>query len=1125
MPIDPQKVQWDSSPIDAGKIVWDTDKVKWDDTKPKKGFLSLLVESIKPKSGVSIPGIPSPAIGEMGMNVLDQAQLLATAGVGSAYRDESFKELYEKQTRPSDLMGIKNQWAKMGVDIVVDPLNLPIIKAAQVGLKVLRTTKNVERGKKIVAAVERINKTDPELIRKMKEEDLIAAFNSEDAVKKINELEKKLQTEEFITRSKTQRQADLDAAFLENKPPIKKPDELKSDILEVVTERVRERTTYPQHKDPILKTVIERLDDKLAKRHVAKNLTGKEFVRGTFKALTDDMKSGGLYTGVPLPTQYDNLSAFLNKHKIKLTGEEIAFLTKEASVIAKNKLMTSEKKQQKMVEMIEGFANNKFLKGETVTPEKSVLGDVIQKAKEADVRKVGQAQFKAMPEEARNIIKLARDTNPEGVGIARKEVQSHVATEQLAEGLKPEVARKITQGLYEPGVPKTAEEALAMKYVVADRIDDIFENIIRRKPDKIVEQVTGEIAGAGRRLESEKIKVHIDRDKVQKIRDRIANEPDPAVKAELEKIAKYVGLDKRDINPNMIDKFVEWSVMIKLTGLSTHVRAMVGNSSMLVMRFPEKVAAGAYDALVYGARKAIGKEAQRNVYAKEALHEFMGAVTAMKQGGRKAMMMLKHPSQYYDEATKAGEVIYKHGAIGKGGRVGGAIATVMRKVTSGKVGFDFGEVVRSPGRLIGAEDVLFKEMNYGSEIYAMASRKASQEGLRGTKYVKRMNELIENPTDEMIKIAKESAREKVFQQELNKYAQVVNEVRRRFPLTRLIIPFWNTPVNLFKQAIQRTPLSVLMPSTIKAITKGTQLQRSVLMGRMITGSAIGTGITFYALEGNISGGGPRSKAKRDVLRLTGWQPYSIKVGNAWVGYRGFEPTSSWFRAAADMATGLKEGKDPEQGYIDFAANFPYSFAKEFAENPFFMGIHDIYEVFDDPEKNIGKFFGGLAVSSTLPVLLQQWGTRVYDPVIREPKTFTEGLISRMPFGASEKIAPRRDIFGQPIVRENPKLQAFGFGISFEKGSRAEKELARLEIGVGKPSKTINDQELTDAEYERLYILKGAMLKTQLDKLINNSGYGSLPDAQKERAIRYVISNTNNFVRATEFEKYYRGGKK
>ena len=53
---------------------------------------------------------------------------------------------------------------------------------------------------------------------------------------------------------------------------------------------------------------------------------------------------------------------------------------------------------------------------------------------------------------------------------------------------------------------------------------------------------------------------------------------------------------------------------------------------------------------------------------------------------------------------------------------------------------------------------------------------------------------------------------------------------------------------------------------------------------------------LYANQGLITGRGPEDTKERAVLRETGWQEYSIKVGDQYISYQRFEPFGilPWF---------------------------------------------------------------------------------------------------------------------------------------------------------------------------------------------------------------------------------------
>lgn len=716
-----------------------------------------------------------------------------------------------------------------------------------------------------------------------------------------------------------------------------------------------------------------------------------------------------------------------------------------------------------------------------------------------DVTRKGQSVLRKDP-----ILEFMISLNPEETYKFRKVGLAGIGKETL-EG----IVRKtpIDDLKYLDETLGTGDKLVGMKDAL-DLSDD-FEGVFARsietgRIDPKLGVVLGRRAARGRALEASKLENSYIVDAAQEYLKKVKADTPEKFKHVVQQIEDLYGplVGKEGINPSFGKKFVEFATMMKLTGLSTHVRATVGNTFSTILRFPEKVASGAVDALTLGVLGG-GKSAVkgRTVYAREVLPEFVGMWKGLGEASRSFMKVMRNPTAYFEEATKAGETLGRRGAIGG----------------------TFGEIVRAPGRIIGGIDVFFKRLNESAELYARATRTGLQEGLRGSALARRVTDIIDGKDigalSKLQEYAKLSARERVFQEELQGFLKTMNEFRMKHPLARFIVPFFTTPVNLFKQAAQRIPgVGFTLPSTWKAIRSRGREAWSEMIARQFTGGVfLGTAM-IYAAEGNISGLGPRNKAKRTVMRLAGWQPSSVKVGNTWVSYRGFEPISSWLRTAADAFEGIKEG----EASTELIQRMLASYVKQFAENPFFMGIHDVYEAFSDPQANAENVVSGMVVGSVVPNLLQQFARGVFDPVVREPKDTWTKIAARTPL-LSKTVKPLRDVYGEPIVRDKAALTLVGLNVSVEDKGKLANELARLGIGIGKPSKTVAGIELTDDEYERMYLMKGAMLKESLERLVNYENYDKFDDEMKIKMIRKTIRTINSFAKSQAFEKYYSGG--
>ena len=675
------------------------------------------------------------------------------------------------------------------------------------------------------------------------------------------------------------------------------------------------------------------------------------------------------------------------------------------------------------------------------------------------------------------------------------------------------------------GTPLDVADKVKLGVYAESKAADIVDDVININQSEILNTVLKSKAQTGRALASEKRVNQIIADAInEQVKAKFPN--DKKMQKLLLSKFKQMGIDPK--NPTAFDKFIEYSVMAKLTGLSTVTKSLGGNTTMSLLRFPEKLGSSFVDTIVYGFRKVKGGNAQREVFVTEVVPEMMGSVSGIKQGAIEWWNTLKgNNGRLQTELTKLGETVGPRGAIGQGGPIGKALDEIIFKASGERFGFNLGELIRLPGKNLGGMDFFYREIAKQAEISSLAWRKAIQEGHRGVGLAKRFDKIRKAPTDEMIKIAEELAPVKTFQEQLAKFGKSVGKARVDHPALKLIIPFFNTPVNLFKQALQRTPGTFLLPSTLKKIrgfSKGTVSQRefSELMGRAVSGSIMGIVGSYAGIEGILTGRGPQSKSRRGMLRSIGWQPNSIKIDNNYYSYRGYEPLSSWFRAYADEAEGRARGEK-------FApAKIVESYMQQFAENPFLMGVSDIVDALQSGGsrgQKTERFFASMAVGATVPNILQQWGTRVFDPVIREPKGFIESVKSRLPV-LSKSVTPMRNIWGDEIVRDNPISQALGITTSYAKGSRLDKELVRLmgideKFVIGKPGRTVSGTRLSDEEYERLIILSGAMLKESFNKYVDSPAYEQHSDKIRVAVFKDIQSKVNAMNREQEFENYYR----
>ena len=145
------------------------------------------------------------------------------------------------------------------------------------------------------------------------------------------------------------------------------------------------------------------------------------------------------------------------------------------------------------------------------------------------------------------------------------------------------------------------------------------------------------------------------------------------------------------------------------------------------------------------------------------------------------------------------------------------------------------------------------------------------------------------------------ARYNTFTQPLGPTGQAITNFFNKIPGGRIIVPFMRTPMNIFKYAVERTPGAPLVLSETRENLKAGGIRRDQALARIAFGSSIMGMIWAMAAQGIITGGGggPDEQRKR---RLTGWQPYSIKIGDTYYSYNRLDPLSTIMGFTADLVT-------------------------------------------------------------------------------------------------------------------------------------------------------------------------------------------------------------------------------
>ena len=327
---------------------------------------------------------------------------------------------------------------------------------------------------------------------------------------------------------------------------------------------------------------------------------------------------------------------------------------------------------------------------------------------------------------------------------------------------------------------------------------------------------------------------------------------------------------------------------------------------------------------------------------------------------------------------------------------------------------------------------------------------------------------------------------------LVKAAGEYNNLVNKVPLMRMITPFVRTPTNLLSFYLNRTAgayidlakmgyrgsvkhMKAANKEMADAVAKGGPTKADVL-GRFATGNMLmfGTGMAFHA--GSITGGGPSDPARRRQLEATGWQPYSIRVGDEWLSYRRFDPFASFLGTVADFNEALAESDPEDQDTFDaMMGAIVNTAARNVTNKSYLTGMARISNVLSNPDR-----YGSAYIESTMASMMpfsslagQTIGASEHEKEVRgvvDAIRTKYGLTSETDLaalGITTRVEDRRNLFGEKVEKPG-LLSPFPIHYTEIKDDMVMEELAVLgrQNAFSPPSKIANAIDLTESRNSR-----------------------------------------------------------
>lgn len=420
-------------------------------------------------------------------------------------------------------------------------------------------------------------------------------------------------------------------------------------------------------------------------------------------------------------------------------------------------------------------------------------------------------------------------------------------------------------------------------------------------------------------------------------------------------------------------------------------------------------------------------------------------------------------------------------------------------------------------RALGAGDKPFYHSALTRSLYDQAGAKAINAGKRGNKQF--IENLVTNPTDDMLKIATRDAEIAVFQQSTtagNMLSSLKKKLKDKGEFAEaageFFLPFTQVPSGVGSQLISYSPAGLtqgVLNTARTMITKDAGLQRQAAeqMGRGIVGTGImALGYELYR-SGNMTGKYPADAKEREQWKLEGKQENSVKIGGKWRKLSAIGPQASILVTGAQLAESVEEGDAS-------ALSVASSAGSEFLDQPFVQGMSVPLDVLKDPERNVKKF-SNQASASLIPNIVKDV-SRGLDPYKREAETAGESIRKSIPLMRND-LPPMRDAYGEPLPEEGGVIKNMFdlFNSLTPKGDDTTKELRRLlDAGEGAtPSRLQNSQtiageklKLKNAELDEIEKIAGPMTKQGFDQMIKTPEYQEMSDEDKKKALQKITED-------------------
>lgn len=441
------------------------------------------------------------------------------------------------------------------------------------------------------------------------------------------------------------------------------------------------------------------------------------------------------------------------------------------------------------------------------------------------------------------------------------------------------------------------------------------------------------------------------------------------------------------------------------------------------------------------------------------------------------------------------------------------------------------------------------------EDYSALKRKYSKSLARFLK-ANGADESIFNATDDASKALLDKGRAYAIDQakqatfhEYSKMAQTLNQLSKNLSegnaaskaggmILEGLLPFKKTPINILKQGIKYSPVSIAksVGTMVNAVKTGNKSAADAIedLASGLTGTGIMAMGALLANQGLLTGGANENYDVDTAETEQGAQNYALKIGNNSYTLDWLAPMSLPLFVGAELMNKYSGDSDSEEGVFDRVISALSTIGEPITEMSMLQGIQNILNELSYSTENVLATFGTNATlgyaSQAIPTLAGQFA-RAIDDTRRSTytdkpagfkrqfdKTLTK-VENKIPF-LSMTNEPYVDASGNTQQNEGLITSIFGNGFLPRLGDQmlspgyykqgnvtpVDEELNRLYEATGEnvyknvSSGKVNNEKLSKEKFTDYQNLYGSNTDTFYNGLVSSENYKNLDDAARVKAL-------------------------